>query len=903
MKKIIQSILMVLMVVAILSPSSINAQKQNEHWTLGNSLWQFDPGATDGFNRSGTPNYRRYQNGTASDPTTGELLFYTDGLTVFDKNDNIMSNGTFLVGTPTPDTLLDHFYEVAGYCSGNESPQSTIILPKPGTTDRYYIITNVFTAFQNCEGGASYDEFYNFGVRYSEVNMSASGGLGSVVSKNNVLQSNGSGGMSATLSADETFYWLLLNDGGNFKNYKVESTGINTSSPVISPTGSTFASSRVIAPNGSKVVSGVSGEFAKAIFDFNTSTGVVNNRINLDAPDGFYEDFYGNNYGIAFSPDSNIVYFFIADAILNGNFDYNSGLAMYNISTQELVGFSATSSQPDYPFPNDHEGAGFQLADNGKIYFQFNDRVVPRVHNFENDYWGVIENPNVWDPSVNPITLINAPSKVLNGFAFPQLIPSPDPCNNCDNAEAAADAVFATLVEDPDCVTFTLSYPAEPLCADAYAITWNGASAVILDAPGESVTTEYTSEGLKNINIEVLRDGQGSCGDFDYSVEVDFRCNCDECGDVATSIINSVGPSPNLPGNCTKYRAVIPEIDDCFVGNINWGDGSPIEALVSGSIMTHQYTAGGTYPVTVILSEGALSICSVQSTDVEVTCPVECPNPCDIEADFIALGFDCTFNFNGENLANDCDSSIYDFSWVINGTTLASTEDFNYTFPGSGSYTVSYTIAYTDGFRRCEDTHTEVITVNCNSGPTDCGIPQCFDIVEAEPCTDFLGRYNCPSQNYIEVDWFYRICGVNGGDEVFIGSTSGTGTQNVPFSLPPGNNYDGCILILNAYVTDSNDDTCIQTTTLELDCPPVIGGGKKTSLFPNPTQSSFTVKSDSKISITEINVRSIYGELIITRQSNTDGEINLSGNHLGVYFVEVKFEDGTSEIKKLILEQ
>ena len=142
---------------------------------------------------------------------------------------------------------------------------------------------------------------------------------------------------------------------------------------------------------------------------------------------------------------------------------------------------------------------------------------------------------------------------------------------------------------------------------------------------------------------------------------------------------------------------------------------------------------------------------------------------------------------------------------------------------------------------------------------------------------------------------------MNSGNEVFIGTTSGTGSQSASFSLPPGNDYDNCTLIVNAYVTDTNGDTCKQTTTRVLDCNP-FGGRSKTAIYPNPTRSVFNVESTSNSKITEINVRNIYGNLVVSRTGSND-EINMSGQKVGVYFVEIKLEDGTTEIKKLILER
>ena len=56
---------------------------------------------------------------------TGKLLFYSDGITVWDKNGNAMPNGRNLFGDPS-------------------SSQSAIIVPHPGNGNLYYLFTQCF---------------------------------------------------------------------------------------------------------------------------------------------------------------------------------------------------------------------------------------------------------------------------------------------------------------------------------------------------------------------------------------------------------------------------------------------------------------------------------------------------------------------------------------------------------------------------------------------------------------------------------------------------------------------------------------------------------------------------------------------------------------------------------------
>ena len=111
--------------------------------------------------RSGSPRLFRPQiraiEGGASicDANTGALLFYTDGVTVWNRNHQVMSNGTGLMG---------HL----------STTQSSLIVPHPADPDLYYL----FTADAGPYG------LRLAGIHYSIVDMRGDGGLGTVGQKN-----------------------------------------------------------------------------------------------------------------------------------------------------------------------------------------------------------------------------------------------------------------------------------------------------------------------------------------------------------------------------------------------------------------------------------------------------------------------------------------------------------------------------------------------------------------------------------------------------------------------------------------------------------------------------------------------------------------------------------------------
>jgi hypothetical protein len=113
------------------------SQRQDKYWYFGLG--------TDGivFNNQNVPIKvnNKYPgvgfegNAVASDPCTGQLLFYTDGIKVIDANHNLMTNGT---------GLLSHL-------SGSQCVQ---ICKVPESCNKYYIISN--TSWDNTPGSFYY---------------------------------------------------------------------------------------------------------------------------------------------------------------------------------------------------------------------------------------------------------------------------------------------------------------------------------------------------------------------------------------------------------------------------------------------------------------------------------------------------------------------------------------------------------------------------------------------------------------------------------------------------------------------------------------------------------------------------------------------------------------------------
>ncbi len=81
--------------------------------------------------------------------------------------------------------------------------------------------------------------------------------------------------------------------------------------------------------------------------------------------------------------------------------------------------------------------------------------------------------------------------------------------------------------------------------------------------------------------------------------------------------------------------------------------------------------------------------------------------------------------------------------------------------------------------------------------------------------------------------------------------------------------------------------------------------GKSITVFPNPTEDFVTIKVESELleQITSAKIYSSSASLVKSLKTNTQNlQVNLSGLPLGVYFLHIHLNDGSSITKKIIKE-
>ncbi len=298
----------------------------------------------------------------------GDILFYSDGTTVWDKNHNVMN---YTNGQPANDL------------KGNpSSTQSGMIIPKPGSTSIYYLFTV----------GDSSNPAYNL---YT-IDMSLNGNSGELIDENNdgvffkdlITRpsdiANWTEKVAAVKGSECNTYWVVSLSGDTFYSYKITSTGVSGLS--IKSTVDRFASNTrgylKLSPDGTKLAVAHQNSAPQCLlYSFNSTTGVVSNDA-VSLFNGFAE---GQAYGLEFSRSSKKLYISSTSGFRP---DPSAPETTYKVFQYDLSAIDIATTQTLI-----HEQVGFrgalQLGPDGKIY-----STVPIAYvNGEVSHLNIIENP------------------------------------------------------------------------------------------------------------------------------------------------------------------------------------------------------------------------------------------------------------------------------------------------------------------------------------------------------------------------------------------------------------------------------------------------------------------------------------------------------------------------------
>lgn len=278
-----------IIVLLLLCHNPVLLAQQNNNWYFG---------AKAGLSFNSVPNQplpSALTNGVmisdessaAISDSAGKLLFYTNGVTVYNRLHQVMLNGDNL--------------------KGNQSAcQGALIIPMPGSDSLYYIFTT--DAIEN--------SFLN-GYHYSVADISRDNGNGEIIEKNTPIWASCTERLTAARHANGIDVWIITNDNNSniFRSWLLTCNGLQAT-PVISQAGTVLNQHLVtntgymkVSPDGTQLCQThlplydpdeVHPNFVQ-LFDFNNSNGQITNARTIAFGNAMY-------VSCEYSPDSRMLY-------------------------------------------------------------------------------------------------------------------------------------------------------------------------------------------------------------------------------------------------------------------------------------------------------------------------------------------------------------------------------------------------------------------------------------------------------------------------------------------------------------------------------------------------------------------------------------------------------------------
>ncbi|WP_294303887.1 T9SS type A sorting domain-containing protein [uncultured Chryseobacterium sp.] len=374
------------------------AQGENDNWYFGDhAAVNFSTTTPATLNNNQMSAFEAC--GTASDEN-GNLLFYTNSQTIFNRQHQPMQNGTGILG--------------------NYSAQQLSIVKNPSNSKQYFV-------FVTAGSYAAVSQTNR--ISYSIVDMS----LGSVVNgqplgavlqnfKNipvtdNIGNNFGTEAITAVAGPTPNTYWVLIPNGNRLYSYRIDSSGFSNGNPVISnlnfpinlSTDTFFsikASPKLSNPNFSHLIcislwynnTNTSNlQFNNQIVSFNSNTGAISNNylLTVNSIKAYLPEF-NKNGSVLFLANTSVY----AIDLVNSTTGSINFLQIFNGSSGALSEYTA-----------------LQRNRRGDIY----------INKYGSNFLGIINNPDVYgtNMSVN-MNSINLGSAITQ-YGLPQLIPESEP--------------------------------------------------------------------------------------------------------------------------------------------------------------------------------------------------------------------------------------------------------------------------------------------------------------------------------------------------------------------------------------------------------------------------------------------------------------------------------------------
>ncbi|WP_080058265.1 T9SS type B sorting domain-containing protein [Spirosoma aerolatum] len=448
--------------------------------------WYFGNGAGITFNggalQAVTNGQLRSMEGCASQSdANGQLLFYTDGSTIWNRNHEVMPGAVNLGG-------------------GSRSTQSALIVPYQNSSDQFYVFSV-----------ASSDQ--PAGIQYSIVSMNLNSGLGGLTVRNKPLLSPSSEKITTIYHCNNLNHWIithelttnafrvyLLNDNGLILTPKVYNVGSVHQS--LYRAGSPHRESKgYMKPSHDgkllavAVSDSVEGGFLE-LFDFDNQAGAISNARKLEVPATV------GAYGLEFSPDNSLIYLSTL-----------SSKKIYQIRVSDLAITATLTVQAQR---NASPGVGaLQIGPDGKLYGSQPGE----------DYLMAINQPNQVGAGCDLVSqaIYLGGRKALAGLPF-----------NVDTIPRLLPKVNIELAKLGGCNNFLLSSKTQNLDVNYLSYQWYLNGTAVTGATSSTLKPEKSGTYLLKVR-------EGKCADIHMTSTEELAVVLVEVNPTVTSIPDSCG--------------------------------------------------------------------------------------------------------------------------------------------------------------------------------------------------------------------------------------------------------------------------------------------------------------------------------------------------------------------------
>lgn len=445
--------------------------------------WYFGQNAGLDFSGGGTPkpitdgNLNTIEGSSSIANTKGILLFYTDGITIFDKD-----------GKPLKSLVPGDTSTVQKPLGGNSrSTQSALIVPKPtcrGCEYLYYVYTTSEIRGQKL-------------LTYSVVDMRQNGGKGAIVEKNVPVSSQGTEQSASVQNERDSTYWVITRVFGTNKFEIRHLTQAET------PTLTTFE-------GGQKIDSLAQAEGYIKIGPADTTGGNKGNRpmaVVIPGPPKNSVDLYTFNdstgkmtfnrtlqlgpappkaYGVEFSPDGQSLYAtMLADTNADGSQKGASYIVKYDLNqTKDSL---LTQSRTVVDSSTTRQYGSIQIGPDGRLYVAIKG----------SSSLGTIENPN---GGLLDSLVFNPDGQTLGGknsqLGLPNLV-----ANFNDNSSGPGLTYSDTCTNGP--TVFQIG-PNCPKLKEAYTLDFGDGSRPTSTTSAQPITHPYKTPGQYFVSLRIV---------------------------------------------------------------------------------------------------------------------------------------------------------------------------------------------------------------------------------------------------------------------------------------------------------------------------------------------------------------------------------------------------------------